>query len=113
MTLRATRYLLASLIFGALAVPACAEITAEQAIANREMVETKLYLAGIGAGFTWANANITSRKLQPTFCAPAKLGITAEQYGEILADYVKENPASASRPVGAILLASLQRVFPC
>jgi hypothetical protein len=66
----------------------------------------------IETGFRWANAELTeNRKAEALYCALDQT-FTGAKLLTILRRYVAENEPAADKPVGQVLLASLQDLFP-
>jgi hypothetical protein len=64
-------------------------------------------------GLGWANASLRAEgKQSPLYCEPKELALTTSQVIDILRRQVRRPPL-ASDPLGAVILASLQKVFPC
>jgi len=72
----------------------------------------------IEIGLEWANTEAT-RRTQPLFCLPPKLVMTASQLIDVVRRGIEEDRRLGLRyqianlPLGAALLVSLERVFPC
>jgi hypothetical protein len=47
-----------------------------------------LYVKGIGDGFVWANSLLDATNHQQLFCVPGTLGLNADNYQQILEDYL-------------------------
>ena len=76
----------------------------------------EIYLLGVGEGFKWANAALSSKRLAPLFCAPEQVPLTHEAYllfiDEMLERH-REGLTQQQLPVEAILLKALQDRLPC
>ncbi len=69
-----------------------------------------------GEAYAWANSELAEREDSPFYCQPKKLGITRDQYADILVRYVSENPTFRSndfRVWHLLLLKGLEVTFPC
>ena len=65
-------------------------------------------------GMGWANIELKKRKdTPPLYCVPDGFGLTGEQILEILRKEAKENPSSAAKSYGLVMLETLEKVFPC
>ena len=95
--------------------PAFAELSAKSILERLAQGDSasKFYLMGNGNGLSWANSALYNKHMPLLFCVPEKVALTSEQELDILKRYVVENPATADRPVGAVLLTALIDAFPC
>jgi hypothetical protein len=94
------------------------EVTLEKYHAVKETQGFKQYLDGVGTGFFWANTHQDTRNLARLYCQPGKLPLYAENYVQILEDYIysmadKSNPLPDGIPVELLLLNALKETFPC
>jgi len=73
------------------------------------------YIGGLGTAFLVANAELEARKQIPLFCAPPKLSLNDESYGEILDRVLASADAKygPDSPIEQILLHGLVQTFPC
>ncbi len=99
-------------------VPAHGEVTLEKYHAVKETQSFKQYIDGVGTGFFGANAHQGTRNLPPLYCQPGKLPLYADNYLQILDDYISNRPGEPnslanSIPVELLLLNALRETFPC
>ena len=74
----------------------------------------EVLIKGMVDGLGWANASLRAEgKQSPLYCEPKELALTTSQVIDILRRQVRQSPPLASDPLGAVILASLQKVFPC
>jgi hypothetical protein len=74
----------------------------------------KLYLHGVGHGYSGANADLFVRGLPLLYCQPDKLALGPENYADILQEEIRRNRLIEPNTLVAILLLSgLQNTFPC
>jgi hypothetical protein len=79
----------------------------------------KIYLDGVGSGFCWANSRVKATGGRPLFCTPTNLALQAENYSQILRDYIEKNMKELMErlgpdyPVEGLLLLGLIETFPC
>jgi hypothetical protein len=71
-------------------------------------------LTAVEDGMGWANKELKKRKdTPPLYCVPDGFGLTGEQILEMLRKEAKENPSSAAKSYGLVMLETLEKVFPC
>jgi hypothetical protein len=59
-------------------VPVYADVPLEKYEAIKKSDEFRLYIGGVGEGYSWANADLViNRKLSPLYCQPGKVGLNA------------------------------------
>jgi hypothetical protein len=79
--------------------------------------DKKLYIVLFGStldGLEWANAYLTRRRKQePLYCMPKNLVLTADQIIQIVRQTMDRFPEIATQPIGAGVLFSFQKTFPC
>ena len=81
-------------------------------IADKQSIVT--ILTAVEDGMGWANAELKKRKdTPPLYCVPDGFGLTGEQILEMLRKEAKENPSSAEKSYGLVMLETLEKVFPC
>ncbi len=78
----------------------------------------KIYIDGVGAGFSWANAELERTGRPPLYCDPIKMPLQAENYLQILQDYIQKNKELIERcgsdcPVEMLLLHGLIETLSC
>jgi len=98
--------------------PVYADVNLEEYEAVKGTDSFKLYISGVGAGYYWANIHLAiDRKLSPIYCQPGKVGLNANNYLQILDNYLSQPETKASTsptsPLGLILLFALRDTFPC
>jgi len=75
----------------------------------------QVYVAAVGEGYLWANADLILRNQKPLYCAPPQTEFGAELFKAILAKRIHEH-RSEIKPdtsIGLILLDGLQESYPC
>lgn len=86
----------------------------DQAATN---TDKKLYVVLFGStldGLEWANAYLTrKRNQQPLYCTPKNLALTADQVIQIVRRTMASFPEIENQPIGAGILFSFQKTFPC
>jgi hypothetical protein len=92
------------------------------ASSNKDQIDmAKLYIAGLGQGMTWANAEARIRKM-PFFCAPENLGLNSDNYKAIIEKSIElavAGGAAANKEkfdntaIGMVLMQGLLITFPC
>jgi len=79
--------------------------------------DVRLYIGGVGAGFSAANAALASQKKQMLFCVPERPRAETENYIQILDDTIskfkKEKFDPENLPTEILLLMGLAETFPC
>jgi len=79
--------------------------------------DKRLYIVLFGStldGLEWANAYLTRRRKQePLYCTPNNLALTADQIIQIVRGAMDRFPKIATQPIGAGVLFSFQKTFPC
>jgi hypothetical protein len=99
------------------ALPLHAEITLgdynkkNQASENHRQVLSS-YIAGIGAALLWANAALASKKQPLLYCQP-DIGLSIQNYENILDREIKRVEYRPEAPLPYLLLQALEHVFPC
>lgn len=79
----------------------------------------KVYIQGIGDGFTWANAILQKNGKTPLYCQPVKLGLGKDNYVAMIDEQIKALSAGVPEAqlnefdVGLLLLDALREDFPC
>ena len=99
-------------------VPAHAEIAQEKYAAVKKSESFKIYLYGVGTGYSWANSNLLSKRhLPPLYCEPGNVGLNAENYLQILDNYLSKPKTKdivrPEFPLEMILLMALEDALPC
>jgi hypothetical protein len=92
---------------------AAAEPTAQEVIQTKDMPMVHGYVVGVGRGFEWANADLTSRKQPALYCAPGNLAVVGQQYIAMLEQQVSKRPDQGKLPASIVLLRALKETFPC
>ena len=87
-------------------------------IYDRSELETskriELVLSATEDGLKSANAYlVTVRKEKPLFCQPSELRMTGRQLLTTLRNAVETDRSLSHKPMGFVLLVSLQGIFPC
>lgn len=102
-----------------------AETSAELPVEKFESLKSdesiKLWVHGVGVGFSWANVALIHSKNKPLYCPPAQLYLGADNYLNILVrqlDAMKKastdtTPMPPKMEIEPILLLGLQNTFPC
>lgn len=106
-------YLLASLL--AFAQTTRAEIMLRDYKTLKSSEQFKIYINGVGIGFSWSNSILERRGAQQLYCQPAKLSLGPENYQNILDNEINDttNLYKPDTPIELILLLGLVRTFPC
>lgn len=93
------------------------EITVKQFDKYEGQEVFKLYIRGVGDGYSWANTALANNKQRLLFCAPVKLTLSVDQYLQIIHDTIKGLRQTGKNiedfPVEMVLLLGLQEMFPC
>lgn len=117
-TMRA--WLIGAVLIGmAVPLPACAEDNLHSTAnflkhyANEEMW-ARMYIRGLGDGFSVSNATLGAAGVAPLYCPPEKVGIVDAQYVAIIKSFLAKYP-KVSREIGVevVLMTALQDAFPC
>ena len=87
-------------------------------IYDRSEIETskrvELVLSATEDGLKAANTYlVTMRKEKPLFCQPSELRMTGRQLLTTLRRAVETDRSLSPKPMGLVLLVSLQNIFPC
>ena len=97
--------------------PAKAEVPAKDYSRVRKAEWFKVYVDGVGRGYTWANVELKSEGRTPLFCQPAKLILEAESFLTILDRMMSSNADGRGIPmdipIELLLLTGLRETFPC
>ena len=110
-TTRKRLRLLAIAIAALMAAPALALDYADY-LANRDEIEVRAYLQGIGEGLGWAVA-FGAEGDPKLFCAPDDKAHSRDDYVRVLDTFAAANPDLQRYPVEMILLLALQAAYPC
>ena len=70
-------------------------------------------LNGYDGAFSWANAQLHSKKQQRLYCQPMTQAHQPNEVVEILRAYIKAHPDKADAPAPAALLLALEEKYPC
>lgn len=74
----------------------------------------KLYLLGVGRGYTWSNILAKKEHNVSLFCPPNNLVLNGDNYISIIdMELEAENNFKDNFEVEVILLVTLQETFPC
>ncbi len=85
----------------------------------KDTQDFKIYINGVGDGLSLANAELMTTSKSPLYCQPSTLALRAENYLQILRDYIAKNWEKAEKSCGAdcpitiLLLMGLKETFPC
>ena len=71
------------------------------------------FLAGVLAGYGWANVSLKTGKEDPLFCLTARGETESEEPIKLLKLAIAQDLSAADLPVGAVLLSNLGRRYPC
>jgi hypothetical protein len=93
--------------------PAAAEISGNDAVIKANDPSVSAFTAGMGHGYDWANTYLRLAGQRPLYCEPQTITLTVEQRVDIMTRFLERFPADRSKPMGAVLLKSLQEAFPC
>ena len=85
-----------------------AEVTTAMYQKNPEVY--KIYIDGLGTGYSWANTRLEAGKRKKFFCQPENLVLEADNYVRILNDGIKTADTGL---IELTLLNQLTRTFPC
>ncbi|PYE41648.1 hypothetical protein DFI02_110145 [Rhizobium sp. PP-F2F-G20b] len=94
------------------------KITVAKAVQSAQDGEQSIgmMILGIGRGIEVSNAALGTKERGALYCPPKKLGMTGNMFVDIVANYVKDNPAIGAEGISWLNLAvlySLQESFPC
>lgn len=97
------------------AAPTSADILFEKYEKLKNEAWVKLYLGGVGSGYSWANAILRTKGEAPLYCEPTKLALQPDNYLQILNTFLSKNPREPLQgtPIDLILGYALQDAFPC
>ena len=103
---------------GGRAQPAAGSAAELLEIYDRSEIETskriELVLSATEDGLKAANTYlVTMRKEKPLFCQPSELRMTGRQLLTTLRRAVETDRSLSPKPMGLVLLVSLQNIFPC
>jgi len=75
----------------------------------------KIYINGVGEGYSWSNSILKQRGNPPLYCPPQKIALNADNYMAIIdAQIAKMKKSGAIEiPVELILYLGLVDSFPC
>jgi hypothetical protein len=78
----------------------------------------RMYILGVGNGYTWANIDLEKKKENPLFCPPKKLALTVDNLIHTIDMMIKDTKygkliSKTDTPIELILLKGLQETFPC
>lgn len=81
-------------------VPVYAEVTLDTYEIVGKNDEIKLFISGVGEGYSLANAELkVNRKLSPLYCEPDKVALNTDNYLQILDNYLAQPAVKAqARP---------------
>ena len=74
------------------------------------------HIAGLAEGFQWANAHLEATKQAPIFCAPRAMALNAENYMQVVDEFLsldRRKYVGPNVPLGGTLLIALQAKLPC
>jgi hypothetical protein len=83
-----------------------------QQLRRHKSEEIKIYIMGLGTGFSWMNVRIRSEGRPPMYCPPGKLHLNSETYFDILDKELKRKGVTDSW-IEVELLNGLIHTFPC
>ena len=89
-------------------ITATAEVTTEMYKKNPGAY--RIYIDGLGTGYSWANTVLAAGKRKMLFCQPENLALETDNYVRILNDGIK---ISGSGFIELTLINQLIRTFPC
>lgn len=78
-----------------------------------DISKVKLYIHGVGEGYSWSNAFLAATNKKELFCPPEKLILNADNYYEMYIKEIKDHNLKSSTQVEAIIGGALLRTFPC
>ena len=74
----------------------------------------KVYITGVGNGYTWASGMNAQFKQKELFCLPPDFVSDHETYIKIIDNYIAKAPAiKEDMPIELALLYGMQRSYPC
>lgn len=76
----------------------------------------KLYINGVGEGYSWANVFLKREDRPPLYCPPETMPLTPDNYLYILSSFIKRDrrtPLKPNFPLEMLLMKALQEAFPC
>lgn len=74
---------------------------------------TEDFLAGVGAGFGYANSRLGMKGQPLLFCQPSSLTLNAQNYIDLIESMARQYDFKQNQPVEVILLIGLEKEFPC
>jgi len=80
---------------------------------SKDMV--KIYIYGVGEGYSWSNTILQDRGGKALFCVPKNMALNAENYISITNNRIASlgGSAVAEMPIELILYSGLIETFPC
>lgn len=75
----------------------------------------KVYINGVGEGYSWSNSLLKDRGDEVFYCPPHKIALNADNYISIIDDKVASLGRSEAEdlPIALILYFGLIETFPC
>ena len=70
-------------------------------------------LNGYDGAFSWANAQLHTKKQQRLYCQPMTRAHEPKEVVEILRAFIKAHPGKADAPAPVALLLALEEKYPC
>ena len=109
------KFLLLFIFYFLFSVPASAEVKVRDWERMSASNNFKWYVAGVAAGFFWANIDSSERGLGGIYCPPRQLALSADNYMEILKKELNSYGAryNLDTPLPLVLMSGLKRTFPC
>jgi hypothetical protein len=75
--------------------------------------EIKLYIDGVGEGFSWASVQLATLRRSPFFCPPENLLLRTDNYMDAIESDLAADVWQGDEPIELVLLQGLQKTFPC
>ena len=107
-----------SLFISLFSITAFAEFLVKDYKQLKENDAMKIYVEGLGQGFSWANVVMKKETNKSLFCQPGKLALGRDNFIRILNDEIKRQEIdrfdkTQEAPIEMILLLGLKNTFPC
>lgn len=104
---------LSLILFGFSSHLSAMELSGYQTLKETSPDLTKIYIAGVGQGYSWSTT-IAEEKWRKTFyCPPSKIALNGDNYLAILDKAIEQGDYESSYPVELILYWGLVDAFPC
>lgn len=91
------------------------DVQSYEKLKNSSIDILKVYINGVGYGYSWINSILESQERPPLYCPPRKIALNVENYLAVIDDEIKKasQPLPPDTPIELILYFGLVESFPC